>query len=40
MAEPKTKPENQNPKDFLSKLEPEQKRKDGFALLKMFEKVT
>ena len=40
MAEPKTKVTNQNPKDFLNKVEPEQKRLDGLALLEMFEKVT
>lgn len=40
MAEPKTKVTNQNPKDFLNSIEPEQKKLDSFALLKMFEKVT
>lgn len=40
MAELKTKVTNQNPKDFLNTIEPEQKRADGFALLEMFEKVT
>jgi len=40
MAEIKTKITNQNPKDFLSTIEPEEKRKDSFTLLKMFEKVT
>lgn len=40
MAEPKTKVTNQNPKDFLNIIEPEQKRVDGIALLKMFEKIT
>ncbi len=40
MAELKTKPTKQDPKDFLNTIEPEQKRKDGFALLEMFEKAT
>ena len=40
MAEQKTKATNQNPKDFLDKVEPEQKRLDSFALLEMFQKVT
>src|SRR5262245_31745998 len=40
MAEPKTKATNQNPKDFLNKVEPEQKRLDSFALLELFQKVT
>jgi len=40
MAEPKTRVTNQDPKDFLNTIEPEQKRADGFALLEMFKKVT
>ena len=40
MAELKTKITNQSAKDFLSKIEPEQKRRDGLALLEMFEKIT
>ncbi len=40
MAEPKTKVTNQNPKDFLDTIEPEEKRTDSFSLLKIFEKVT
>ena len=40
MAEQKTKATNQNPKDFLDKVEPEQKRLDSFALLELFQKVT
>ena len=40
MAELKTKATKQNPKDFLYTIEPEQKRKDGFALLTLFKKVT
>ena len=40
MAEPKTKATNQNPEEFLSKVEPEQKRLDSFALLELFQKIT
>ena len=40
MAESKTKTTNQDPKDFLNKVEPEQKRLDSFALLELFQKVT
>jgi len=40
MAELKTQITNQNPSDFLSTVEPEEKRKDSFALLEMFEKIT
>lgn len=40
MSEPKTKITNQNPKDFLSTIEPEQKRIDSLKLLDIFEKVT
>lgn len=40
MAELKTKATIQTPEDFLNTIEPEEKRTDGFALLKMFEKVT
>ncbi len=40
MAEIKTKATNQDPKDFLSTIEPEQKRQDGFTLLELFQKVT
>lgn len=40
MAELKTKATNQNPKDFLKTIEPEQKQKDAFTLLGMFQKVT
>lgn len=40
MAELKTQPTNRNPRDFLNAIEPEQKRKDGLALLEMFENVT
>ncbi len=40
MAEIKTKVTAKSPKEFLDTVEPEQRRKDGFALLKMFEKAT
>ena len=40
MAEIKTKATNQDPKEFLETIEPEQKRKDGFELLEIFQKVT
>lgn len=40
MSEVKTKPTNQDPKGFLNTVRPEQKREDGFTLLKMFQKIT
>ena len=40
MAEPKTKPTNQPPSDFLNIIEPEQKKLDSLVLLEMFENVT
>jgi hypothetical protein len=40
MAEIKTKVTNQSVQDFLDAVEPEDKRKDAFVLLEMFEKVT
>ncbi len=40
MAELKTQATKVSAKDFLNTIEPEEKRKDGFALLEMFEKVT
>lgn len=40
MAELKTKATNQDPKDFLKTIEPEQKRADAFVLLEMFHKAT
>ena len=40
MAELKTKATAQNPKDFLNTIEPEQKKKDSFTLLEMFQRVT
>ena len=40
MAEPKTKPTSQSVKEFLNGVVPEEKRKDAFALLEMFQKIT
>ncbi len=40
MAEPKTKPTNVSVEEFLSNIEPEQKRQDGFTLLELFKKIT
>ncbi|MEK7105595.1 MAG: DUF1801 domain-containing protein [Patescibacteria group bacterium] len=40
MAELKTKPTKQNAVAFLKTIEPEEKQKDSFALLKLFQKVT
>lgn len=40
MAEIKTKATKQSAKKFLETVEPKQKREDGLALLKMFQKVT
>jgi hypothetical protein len=40
MAELKTKLTTQDPKDFLNTIEPEQKRKDSFELLKLFTEIT
>jgi hypothetical protein len=40
MSEPKTKPTSQSAEEFLNGVEPEQKRRDSFALLEMFEKIT
>ncbi len=40
MAEPKTKPTSQSVAEFLSKVEPEQKRQDSFRLLELFEEIT
>ena len=40
MAELKTKLTTVDPKEFLNAVEPEQKRKDSFELLELFEKVT
>src|SRR4051812_19176146 len=40
MAEPKTKITEQKPKDFLNTIDPEEKKKDSFILLEMFEKIT
>lgn len=40
MSEIKTKATNQDPIEFLSNIEPEQKRKDGLVLLEIFKKIT
>lgn len=40
MAEPKTKPTGHSVKEFLDKIEPKEKREDGFTLLELFKKVT
>jgi hypothetical protein len=40
MAEPKTKPTDQDVREFLSTIEPEGKRQDSFVLLDLFEKIT
>ncbi len=40
MTEPKTKATTNSVSDFLNKIEPEEKRKDGFVLLEMFERIT
>ncbi len=40
MSELQTKATTQNPTDFLNTIEPEEKRKDSFALLEIFKKVT
>lgn len=40
MAELKTKATTASVKDFLNKVEPEEKKKDSFRLLEMFEKIT
>lgn len=40
MSELKTKPTKQDPEEFLRTIEPEQKRKDAFALLEMFQQTT
>lgn len=39
MGEPKTKATVESVTDFLNKVEPEQKKKDSFVLLEMFEKI-
>jgi hypothetical protein len=39
-AEPKTRPTNVKPKDFISMVKDEQKRKDSLEVLKMMEKIT
>ena len=40
MSELKTKPTKQSAKEFLNKIEPEEKRKDSLVLLAMFQKIT
>jgi hypothetical protein len=40
MSEPKTKVTNQSAREFLNKVEPAEKRRDSFALLEMFERIT
>lgn len=40
MAELKTQATKQDPEDFLSTIEPEQKRADSFTLLEMFKQIT
>lgn len=40
MAELKTKPTSQNPRDFLNTVEPVEKRKDSLVLLDVFHKAT
>jgi hypothetical protein len=40
MAELKTQATDQNPKDFLNSIEPEQKKVDGLALLEIFQRIT
>lgn len=40
MAEPKTKPTNQDVLEFLNSVKPEQKRKDSLILIKLYQKIT
>ena len=40
MAEPKTKATKASVREFLNKVEPEEKRQDSFTLLEMFEQIT
>jgi len=40
MSEQKTKATSQSVTEFLNTIEPDEKRKDGFALLEMFQKIT
>jgi len=40
MSDLKTKPTSQSVKEFLNKVEPEEKQRDSFALLEMFQKIT
>jgi hypothetical protein len=40
MSDLKTKPTSQNVKEFLNKVEPEEKKRDSLALLEMFQMIT
>ena len=40
MSELKTKPTTQDASEFLNGIEPEEKRRDGFTLLEMMERIT
>ena len=40
MSEPKTKPTTQDAREFLNGIEPEEKRRDGFTLLELMERIT
>lgn len=40
MSDLKTKPTDQNVKEFLNTVEPEEKRRDSLVLLELFQKVT
>jgi hypothetical protein len=40
MSDPKTRPTSQDPREFLSTVEPEEKRRDGFALLELMERIS
>ena len=40
MSEPKTKPTSQDPREFLSTVEPQQKRTDSLAILEVMESIT
>jgi hypothetical protein len=40
MSDLKTKPTNQDVREFLNSIEPEEKRKDSFALLEIIEKIS
>ena len=40
MSDPKTQPTNENPADFIARLQNERRRSDSFTLLEIFERVT